>query len=304
MSPEFSIIIPTYNRCGPLRTALESIAHLDPGSPSFEVLVVDNASNDSTPELLRSLRTPYPLRLVHEPRPGANYARNTGVRSAQGNIMCFIDDDVRVSPHWLSSMRQAFQRHAPACVGGRIVIGTDFKRPAWWHASFERHLGFLDLGNEVVVGQAGSVIAMFANMAIPRRIFERHGELPTPGRAGRSLTMGDESEYYWLLQQRGEKTIYAPEPFVWHDPDLENRLTLSYMNKSFYACGEYSGLSQVFQRSYIMPTRRAFPKIFARTAREAALHPMRSTCVGLALACYCGGYVRGALKRWTTNYFS
>src|SRR5262249_41994897 len=91
--PLVSIIIPAHNRQQSLPRGIESILNQTIGD--FEIIVVDDGSTDNTAAVadrfvLRDLR----IRLIrHEKRRGAQAARNTGARAANGDWLNFFDSD-------------------------------------------------------------------------------------------------------------------------------------------------------------------------------------------------------------------
>jgi glycosyltransferase involved in cell wall biosynthesis len=88
---EVSVVIPTRNRIGMLRTALRSV--LAQRDAELEVVVVDDGSSDGTVGELRG-HGDRRVRLLEHPRPrGPNAARNTGARAASGSWVAFLDDD-------------------------------------------------------------------------------------------------------------------------------------------------------------------------------------------------------------------
>src|SRR5580698_3953870 len=94
-----SVVLCTYNRCQALARALESVAASRlPASVDWEVLVVDNNSNDRTREVVEKFATRHPrrFRYLFESKPGKSNALNAGVNAAQGEILAFMDDDVSV----------------------------------------------------------------------------------------------------------------------------------------------------------------------------------------------------------------
>lgn len=84
--PFFSVITPTYRRPEKLKEAVESV--LSQSFSDFEYLVVNNDEYPIEIELVDPR-----IRLIHEKRKGANYARNTGIEIACGEFICFLDDD-------------------------------------------------------------------------------------------------------------------------------------------------------------------------------------------------------------------
>jgi glycosyltransferase involved in cell wall biosynthesis len=103
-APYFTIVIPTYNRARLLPRALASCFAQD--FPGFEVVVVDSASTDGTPELVRSYDDPR-VRLIEEPtRRGVCPARNVAVDAAAGQWVVLLDSDDEMPPGTLSLMHR------------------------------------------------------------------------------------------------------------------------------------------------------------------------------------------------------
>ena len=97
---ELSIIVPTWNCGAYLRPCLHSL--LDQ-SVDAEVVVVDDASDDGTGEILHEFAGRVRV-LRHEERRGANAARNTGLRSATGDFVVMADADNQYSLNWLEKL--------------------------------------------------------------------------------------------------------------------------------------------------------------------------------------------------------
>lgn len=110
-----TVIIPTYNRVAFLEKAVMSVAR-----QTFccdELIVVDDGSTDSTGELVTKLasRLPFPLHYYHQENRGAAAARNTGIRKAVADYLCFLDSDDCFEPDKLT-----LQYHAMLESGGSI----------------------------------------------------------------------------------------------------------------------------------------------------------------------------------------
>ena len=96
---DLSIVIPTCDRAASLSTCLDAIrAHTQ---CIYEIIVVDGASTDSTPEVLRSAQSSLGdrLQVIHEPRrEGFVRAANKGFRAARGRYLTWLNDDARPLP--------------------------------------------------------------------------------------------------------------------------------------------------------------------------------------------------------------
>ncbi len=103
---KLSIVVCTYNRAESLLDTIDSLVRqrLAPGS-SFEVVVIDNNSKDGTRAAVESFKkSPWPVRYFFEAQQGLGYARNRGLREAQGDFILFIDDDAMAEETWAVRM--------------------------------------------------------------------------------------------------------------------------------------------------------------------------------------------------------
>jgi glycosyltransferase involved in cell wall biosynthesis len=104
--PLFSILIAVYNDWTALDLCLQSVSQQADGQ-SFEVIVVDDGSDDETPEEIRRWVDCLPLTIVRQPHTGISMARNRGVRVSQGSILLFVDADCRLQADCLSALATA-----------------------------------------------------------------------------------------------------------------------------------------------------------------------------------------------------
>ena len=109
MGPEFSVVIPTYNRLEVLSEVLQAL-EFQQEPPSFEVVVVDDGSTDGTGDWLRSRTFRDAAAVLVQDNHGPAAARNTGVAAASGRWVAFLGDDTVPSPGWLAAHREAHRR--------------------------------------------------------------------------------------------------------------------------------------------------------------------------------------------------
>lgn len=95
MGISLSVIIPTYNRVEALEKCLNALGSQVIDS-DYEVLVIDDGSNDGTDRFIRSLQEyyPVPLKYWRQANMGPATARNRGIQNARGEILLFIGDDI------------------------------------------------------------------------------------------------------------------------------------------------------------------------------------------------------------------
>lgn len=96
--PFISIVIPAYNESTMLPLCLESVINQD-YKGKFEVIVVDNASTDETPKIVKKYKD---VRLFKETKIGVSYARSTGFEHAKGDVIASTDADTIVPTNWLT----------------------------------------------------------------------------------------------------------------------------------------------------------------------------------------------------------
>lgn len=103
---ELSIVLPTCNRAPLLQRAMESLAAV---RCTHEIIVVDGASTDATPQVLKdaSQKLGDRLQVIREPkREGFVRAANKGFRAARGRNLCWLNDDARPLPGALEAAIQ------------------------------------------------------------------------------------------------------------------------------------------------------------------------------------------------------
>lgn len=128
-----TVIICTRNRARQLRNVLDSFVALRaPEGATWELIVVDNGSTDETPAVIDAFADRLPLRRVGQAVAGLSNARNAGVAAAQGEYICWTDDDVEIDPDWLAAYARAFHRYPDGTIFGGVVEPVyEVPPPAW-----------------------------------------------------------------------------------------------------------------------------------------------------------------------------
>lgn len=137
-----SVVIPTYNQARYLPQAIESV--LSQSYTDLEVIVVNDGSTDDTNEVISSYKDDR-LLVVNQSNRGRPAARNTGLASASGSFICFLDSDDAYCPDKLEAQIEHFNGNPQLAVsyGGNIVIDPDGNR--FWFSSAEPHVELKDL---------------------------------------------------------------------------------------------------------------------------------------------------------------
>ena len=175
---DLSVVITTYNRADVLPSALESLLTQDLAPDRYEIIVVDNNSNDGTRRIVESFaRRSSAVQYVFEPRQGISFGRNAGIRAAVAPIVAFTDDDVRVSRDWATTILTVLAAHPEvACVGGKVLPNWRGAWPTWLTQEHWAPLALLDYGDAPVYVTAERRLCLItANVAYRREVFDRIG---------------------------------------------------------------------------------------------------------------------------------
>ena len=105
-APFFSVVIPVYNRAGPLGNALRSI--LAQSCQDFEIVVVDDGSIDNPKQAVDRFLDPR-IRFIRQDNRGGGAARNAGIDNARGRFIAFLDSDDEFLPDHLETMRRLLE---------------------------------------------------------------------------------------------------------------------------------------------------------------------------------------------------
>jgi glycosyltransferase involved in cell wall biosynthesis len=113
--PLISVIVPARNEEKYLGNCLEALSKQD--YPNYEIIVIDNASNDSTSKVARK----YTNKVFREEKVGLSYARTRGFKESRGEIIARTDADSRAPDDWLTRINDIFSKNTRLIA----VTGTD-----------------------------------------------------------------------------------------------------------------------------------------------------------------------------------
>ncbi len=106
------MIIPTYNRGWVIQEAIDSV--LDQDFNDYELIVVDDGSEDNTLEILEAYGKA--IAILHQPNRGVSAARNSGIAAASGRLIAFLDSDDLWLPQKLSTQVKFFAENPDALI--------------------------------------------------------------------------------------------------------------------------------------------------------------------------------------------
>lgn len=212
---DVSILICTRNRAEFLRETLRSVASTNvPSAWQVELIIVDNGSTDETPEVVME-EAPSALnpRCVVEPNPGLSHARNRGIAAADGQVLLFTDDDVRVPSVWIEPMATPILEGRSEAVAGGVQLTDELHRS--WMSDLHTSL----LADTRALKRRGGTRLVGANMAIGRSVFDTIPEFdPELGAGHRTLGFHEETLLTLQMKEAGFQIETAYDVVVEHRP--------------------------------------------------------------------------------------
>jgi len=125
ISPRISIVIPVFNKVEFTQRCIETIYSVTETGIPFEIIIVDNGSNDSTPVFLKKAQALYPsLQVItHSQNLGFARACNAGAKEARGNYILFLNNDTEPQPNWLTPLIDVLENNPNvAAVGSKLLF--------------------------------------------------------------------------------------------------------------------------------------------------------------------------------------
>ncbi|OUL30104.1 glycosyltransferase [Nostoc sp. RF31YmG] len=285
--PKVSVVVPIYNGEIDLPDLISCLLSQTYPKDRVEYLLVDNNSSDRTLTFLKTAAELSPLTIhpLSENQIQSSYAaRNTGIRSATGEIIAFTDADCRPQPQWLESLIQPFIN-----LDVVIVVGEITALPG--KSILEQHADRQEtLSQKHTLSHHFCAYGQTANLAIRRFALEKVG-LFRP-----YLTTGGDADICWrILMAKIGKLEFAPNAVVQH----RHRTTLKELQSQWRRYGRSNRYLHELYGVELMPglTRKEYyyrlvrwlvkeiPKnILKAIAGKASFVDFLSTPIGLFTA--------------------
>jgi GT2 family glycosyltransferase len=204
VNPVVSIVTAAYNAATYLPEAVDSV--LTQTYPHFEMIIVDDGSTDDTAAVARVLAAAdRRLRVVSTDNGGQASARNTAIRSAQGQFIVLLDSDDLLAPDYLACQLARFGTHADVAIVTPNAVnrggGAAFDGKAIWPET--SGLEYLTLRDLIEHEDAMCIISMFR-----RDMWEAIGGFNT------HLRRNEDYEFWLRAAIAGYRILRSLEPIA------------------------------------------------------------------------------------------
>ncbi|NLN66441.1 MAG: glycosyltransferase [Clostridiaceae bacterium] len=231
--PFVSVVIPSYNSKAYIFQCLECIFNQSYPRELYEVIVVDNASTDDSPSIIKS----FPVQYLYEPKKGPSAARNTGIRHARGKYFLFIDTDCLAGKDLIKTHIEAhlsFMKKNPAVkiVGG----GIDGLNKNYW-AMCDNFCSWY-LNHPRLEPRIENRHLPTANLSVDRCVFEKTGLF------NEELRFGEDSMFCRQARENGYLIYFEPKAVVRHINRTSFKHFMSHA-KEWSEVGKYSELETI-----------------------------------------------------------
>jgi len=214
-----SVVVPFYNAERTIEDCLLSILNSDYPKDKYEIIFVDNNSEDGSNDILnRYLAKISNLRILKESTKGPSAARNKGILSANGEVVAFTDSDCVVDRNWLKNIVSPLKNKQIGIVGGRILAKQRDNKIAVSSESIHDNC-------KAVKFRKPYVISM--NWA------SRTDVLKEIGLFDLDFIRAQDSEFSLRIYKSGYMLIFHPNAVIYH----ENSETVKSLFKKGYMSG-------------------------------------------------------------------
>lgn len=205
MRPEYSFIIPVFNRPDEIRDLLESMLSLDFHLP-FEIVIIEDGSSLKSDTVVEEYQARLNINYYYKPNSGPGDSRNYGMSRARADWFLILDSDVILPANYLKAVNDFLSENQCDCFGG-----PDDSHPSF--SPVQKAIDYTMTSFFTTGGIRGGSEKGFQprsfNMGLNRKAFESSGGFG-------SIHPGEDPDLSLRLEKEGFKICLIPEAKVFH----------------------------------------------------------------------------------------
>jgi glycosyltransferase involved in cell wall biosynthesis len=281
MNPALSVVIPTFNRANTLKKTLESLINQSLDKELFEIVIVDDGSNDGTAEMVADFNKHLKnhIRYFWQENKYPGSARNLGIMEAKSPIVLLMDDDIIPNKDHL---RLHLELHLKYPEPEVAVRGARMPGPGGVDLLRSNEPNILPIGStsngEPIISTGYFVTA---DVSLKREFVIKAGSFTS------GLPLAEDMDLALRLNAFGLKLIYCREAVAIHTLPLDTlEKVINDGRKYGRALAEWHGRIPLYQKKGIWQLGARLNGGWHHFSR----HPW--------------GYIKDAIRRWSINYIT
>ena len=213
-----SVVIPAHGRPDLVEKCLASMLETAQHLHDLEIILVENGVRAGAEQAVARFRKALPIQYEFLETANVGAARNHGASLANGVLVIFIDDDVKLAPGFIAAYRAAFVQHGDNCFyGGSLVADYEQVPPDW----LEPFLPDSARGFDPEIDdpqRVGAPLFLGGNMARSRALLGRAGGFDLMSASGGTNTgfIGEETRLQQRMLTSGAHGVYVRDARVLH----------------------------------------------------------------------------------------
>ena len=239
MNPKVSVIIPTYNSEDYIAQALESL--FNQTYRNFEIILIDDASTDSTVQIARSFRDKRLQILKNSQNRGVSYGRNRGIRQAKGNWIALLDSDDWYAPQRLEKLLQVAEQYSADMVADNQFFVRDGDNYPWSNLFHESEQDILSVelidAARFVISDRPSVIdnRQTWSFGYTKPLIRREFLLKNNIQYNEAIKVGEDFILYLECLRHQARFCLVPQAYYYYRTrtvSLSTRTPIEYLSES------------------------------------------------------------------------
>lgn len=240
MKPEVSVIIPTYNSEAYITKALESV--FAQTYHNFEVILVDDASIDSTVRIARNFKDCRLKILENEQNKGVSYGRNLAIKRATGKWIALLDSDDWYAPRRLERLVAMGEANKADLMTDNLYLINEGQKEHWSTLSIEclylklSPFALIDAVKFATSDRLSPITAKRSwSLGYTKPLIRRRFLLDNQIQYDENLQVGEDFTLYLECLRQGAQFYFSEQPYYYYrtrEASLSARKPIDYLAES------------------------------------------------------------------------